>query len=152
MTIDAIIDSRQTGGTLTIGAKSFATQSTSVALVPNTSTTSDGDAVVVLSGAELLPSETDTTTWSLDLGLISDFTDPDGLVEWCRAHAGQEQPAVWTPNSLSGPTYGDTTDDGDPLTVRVRPIQIGGEVRSRLNHTVSFPVVGTVPVPTWPGA
>lgn len=144
MTID-VIDSRVgptgDGGTLTIGGTSWETQTTSAMLNPATSSKSDGDAIAVLSGVTLEAAETDETTWTLDVGLISDFTNPTGLVEYCRAHAGQVVAAVWTPNSVEGPTY--------TVQVRIRPIQIGGEVRSRLTPSVSFPVVGGVGAPTW---
>lgn len=149
MTIE-VIDSRvgpaDDGGTLTLDGKAFESQTTTVALTPSTSSKSDGDSISVLSGVTLGGSEADETTWTLDVGIISDFTNPSGLVEWCRANAGRVVNVVWTPNSVEGPTYG----GGDPaLQVRVRPLQIGGEVRSRLTPSVTFPVVGEVPAPTW---
>lgn len=144
MTID-VIDSRVgptgTGGTLTIGGKSWETQTTSAALTPSVSTSNDGDAVPLLSGITLEGSESDETTWTLDVGIISDFTNPTGLVEFCRANAGQVKPYVWTPNDSAGPTY-----SGE---IRVRALPIGGEVRSRLTPSVSFPVIGAVDEPTW---
>lgn len=146
MTIE-VIDSRQQGGTLTLDGKQFQKQSTSVALTPSTATSGGSDAVTVLSGAVLAaeaPSE--STTWTLDLGLISDFLDETGLIEWCRANAGSVVPVVWTPNmAADGPTYGSL----EPLQVRVRPVAIGGDVTVRLTPTVSFTVVGNVPAPEW---
>lgn len=148
MTID-VIDSRQQGGTLTLDGKAFQKQSTSVALTPSTSTSGGSDAVTVLSGAVLAaeaPSE--STTWSLDVGLISDFADPAGLVEWCRANAGAVVPVVWRPCAAGvGPVYGTP----DLLQVRVRPVAIGGDVTVRLTPTVSFTVIGPVPAPSYEG-
>lgn len=133
-----IEDSRLKGGTLTLDALPFAKQATSVELVPTTS--KDGDDVETLSGDTLeAPEETD---WTLDLGLIQDFTDPAGLIEYARANAGTVVPFTWRPSDIAtSPTY--------TGTVRVRPIKIGGNVAARLTSETSWPVIGD-PESTYP--
>lgn len=125
----AITDSRLKGGTLTLDAQAFAKQANSIELTPTTS--ADGDEVETLSGDTIEPEE--ETSWTLDLGLIQDFDDADGLVEFARANAGDVVPFVLKPNS------GVLTYTG---TVRVRPIKIGGAVASRLTSDASWPVIG----------
>lgn len=137
MTLAAIEDSRVRGGVLTLDSNAFEKQINEVSLVPDTST--DGDDVEVLSGAILKAEE--VTAWSLNLGLIQDFDDPDGLVEYLRANYGQTVAYSWEPNSVGAPTYAGEC--------KLRPTTIGGGVRVRLTSTVELPVVGD-PTPTYP--
>lgn len=138
MTIGAIEDSRLAGGTLTLDALSFAKQMTSVTLTP--STDEDGEDVETLSGATIEADE--TTSWTLDMGAISDFNDPAGFIEFARSNAGAIVPFSWQPNA-TGPTY-----DG---TVRVRAVAIGGDVKARTTPDTSWPVIGD-PNVTYPPA
>lgn len=133
-----IEDSRLKTGTLTLDGQPFGKQATSVELSPTTS--KDGDDVETLTGDTLEAVE--ETDWTLDLGVIQDFTDPAGLIEWARAHAGDVVPFTWRPSdAASSPTYTGTT--------RVRPIKIGGNVNARLNSETSWPVIGE-PDSTYP--
>lgn len=132
-----ITDSRLKGGTLTLDAHPFAKQQTSVKLTPKTD--EDGDAVEALSGDKIEPD--DVTTWELGLGAVQDFDDPQGFVEFCRSNAGDVVAFVWKPNAAGAPTY-----DG---TLKVRPVEIGGDVASRLTTEATFPVI-TGPNPTYP--
>lgn len=136
MTVEAIEDSRLSSGTLTLDGQPFAKQATTVTLNP--STDEDGDAVETLSGATIEPDE--VTTWELNIGAVQDFDDPAGFVEFSRANKGDIVAFSWQPNA-AGPTY--------TGQVRVRAVPIGGEVKSRLNTTGSWPVIGE-PTVTYP--
>lgn len=128
MTLAAIEDSRQRGGSLSLDGDAFEKQQTDVALNP--SVNGGGEPVETLSGAFLAAEE--TYSWVLALGYIQDFTDPAGLVLTLRAKAGQEVPFSWTPNGETGPTF--------TGTVKLRPVSIGGTVATRLTGTVDLPV------------
>lgn len=141
MTVGTIEDSRLKGGTLTLGGTSFAKQATSVSLVPSTET--DGEAIETLSGATITPGE--SYSWALNIGMIQDFTDATGLVEYLRAHAGEEVAWSWKPNA-TGPTY----DDDGTSKVKIRPTTIGGDVATRLTSDVELPLSGPLPDPTYP--
>lgn len=139
MTVTAIEDSRLQGGTLTIDAQDFAKQMTSVTLTPSTDT--QGDDVETLSGATIEADE--VTSWTLDLGAIQDFDDAAGFVEFARLNAGDIVAFSWKPNATTtAPTY--------TGNVRVRAVQIGGDVKTRLSSDASWPVVGD-PTVTYPG-
>ena len=129
MTLGAIEDSRQRGGTLTLDGDDFSKQHTDVSLVP--AVVSSGDRVEVLSGDFLAGDE--EYTWTLSLGFIQDFDDPAGLVNTLRAKAGQVVPFTWQPNDVIG-----TAESG---TVKMRPTTKGGAVATRLTGTVDLPVV-----------
>jgi hypothetical protein len=132
-----IEDSRNKGGTLTLDAQPFAKQATTVELEP--SVDEEGDRVETLDESTIEPDE--VTSWALNVGVVQDFNDPAGFVEFCRANAGQIVPFSWLPNAAGAPTYSGTC--------RVRATTIGGEVASRLASSVAFPVVGE-PEPAYP--
>ena len=133
----AITDSRLKGGSLTLDAvATFAKQMSSVKLTP--STDEDGDPLETLDGSKIEADE--VTTWELELGAVQDFDDPAGFVEFARANAGELVPFEWAPNAVGAPTFAGT--------VRVRAVEIGGEVASRLSTTATWPVIGD-PVPTY---
>lgn len=125
----SITDSRLKGGALTLDANPFAKQANSIELTPTSS--ADGDEIETLSGDTIEPEE--ETAWTLDLGVIQDFDDADGLIEFARANAGTVVPFTLKPNS------GVLVYSG---TVRVRPIKIGGGVAARLTSDTSWPVIG----------
>lgn len=130
-----ITDSRLKAGTLTIDAVSYATQATNVRLVPKTD--DSGDTVEVLSGDVITPD--DETTWSLVITAVQDFDDPAGFVAMTLAAAGDVVPYSWKP-SAGGPTYAGTC--------RIRPVEVGGEVASRLTTDADFPCQ-QAPTPTY---
>lgn len=133
----AITDSRNKGGTLTLDSQPFAKQATSVALTPSVDT--EGDPVETLDGSTITAD--DVTTWTLDVGAIQDFEDPAGFVEFCRANKGELVAFAWAPAGATGPSYAGTC--------KVRAVAIGGDVNTRLDTSVSFPVEGE-PDPTYP--
>lgn len=132
----AIEESRLKGGTLTLDALPFAKQASSVKLVP--STDSEGERIETLDESTIEPDE--RTTWELEIGAVQDFDDEAGFVEFARLNAGEVVPFVWEPNA-TGPSYAGT--------VKVRPVEIGGDVNTRLATTATWPVIGD-PEPTYP--
>lgn len=120
-----ITDSRLKNGTLTINALPFATQATNVRLVPKTS--SSGDTLEVLSGDTIDPDE--TVDWSLVIEAVQDFTDEAGFVNFTLQNAGEVHPYSWKPNA-TGPTYSGT--------VRVQPVEVGGDVNARNTTTAEW--------------
>lgn len=131
-----ITDSRLKNGTLTLDALPFATQATNVRLVPSTADV--GDSLEVLSGDTVDPDE--ETTWSLAITAVQDFDDADGFVAFALDNAGDVVPYSWKPNA-DGPTFAGN--------VRVRPVEIGGDVASRLTTDAEWPCQET-PTPTYP--
>lgn len=121
-----ITESRLKTGVLTLDALAFATQASNVRLSP--STDEDGDALETLSGDELTPAE--TTTWSLNITAVQDFEDEDGFVNFAMVNDGDIVPYSWKPKAV-GPTY--------TGTVRVRAVEIGGEVNKRLTTDAEWP-------------
>lgn len=128
MSIPATEDSRQQGGTLTIGAKAFEKQSFTVSLVPTVQ--EEGERLELLNTNVLLPTE--RTEWSLNIGVVQDFDDAAGVIEYLRANAGTVVAFTWEPNSVDAPAY-----SGDVL---VRATTIGGGTRVRLTSEVVLPV------------
>lgn len=131
-----IKDHRLKAGTLTLDALPFATQATNVRLVPKTD--EDGEALEVLSGDTIEPD--DKTDWTLNITTVQDFDDPAGFIAFCLENAGQVVPFDWKPNA-TGVSYAGS--------VKVRPVEIGGDVASRNTTDAEFPItVG--PTPTYP--
>ena len=125
------IESRLKAGTLTVDGVAFSTQASNVRLVPKTD--DKGEVLEVLSGDVLTPS--DTTTWSLVIEAVQDFSSPTGLINKSLAAAGTLVPYSWKPNSAAaGVTYSGT--------LRLRPVEIGGDVNARLATTAEWPCTG----------
>lgn len=122
------IESKLRNGTLTIDAVSFATQASNVRLAPKTGDV--GDPLEVLSGDILEPS--DKTDWTLIIEALQDFDDPAGFVNFTLTNAGQVVPYTWKPNNVAG----SVTYSG---TVKVRPVEIGGDVNDRLSTSAEWP-------------
>lgn len=126
---EPITESRLKGGTLTLGSapgEAFETQATNVRLVPSTDEV--GDPLEVLSGDTLDPE--DETTWALVITAVQDFTDPAGFQNYALQNAGDIVAYTWKPNAV-GPTY--------TGTVKVRPVEIGGDVNKRLTTDAEWP-------------
>jgi hypothetical protein len=121
-----IIEDRLKTGTLTLDAIPFASQATNVSLDPETD--EDGDRLEVLSGETLEPDE--VTSWTLHIEAVQDFDDPAGFVRFCFENAGQVVPYSWKPNAAGATWTG---------TVKVRPVQVGGDVNARLSTEADLP-------------
>lgn len=130
----AVTQSKLKEGTLTLGvdldAVEFSCQATNVRLTPSTSDT--GDEVETLCG-DKIGAET-TTSWSLAGTSIQDFTDPDGFVLWCFENDLTEVAFSWQPNATAGTWTG---------TARVRAVELGGDVNTRLTTDWEWPLVDT---------
>lgn len=124
-------------GTLTLDATEFATQASNVRLVPDVD--EDGDALEVLDGTILEPDE--TTTWSLQFVAVQDFDDPAGLQAWALTNAGSVVPFVWSPSDV-------TTGVSYAGNVKVRALEIGGDVGSRLDVEAEWRCTAP-PTPTY---
>lgn len=121
-----ITDSRLKEGTLTIDGDAFATQATNVRLTPRTDET--GDRLEVLSGDTVDPE--DETTWSLVIDAVQDFDDPAGFVNFALQNAGEVVAYSWQPNPDA------VTYSGN---VKVRPVEIGGDVNTRNTTSAEWP-------------
>lgn len=120
-----ITDSRLKDGTLTLDAVAFNSQATNVRLVPKTD--SQGDTLEVLSGETITPDE--TTAWTLAIEAVQDFTNEAGFINFCLANAGDIVTYSWKPNT-TGPTY--------TGTVKIHPVEVGGDVNKRNTTSAEF--------------
>jgi hypothetical protein len=132
-----ITQSRLKNGTLTIGGVAFATQARNVTLSPDVA--EQGDSLEVLSGDTILPEE--TTSWSMGIEAIQDFTDSAGFIAYAMTNAGDTVSFSWAPSGADGPTY--------TGLVKVRAVEIGGDVAAQLTTSAEWPVQGQ-PVVSYP--
>lgn len=125
-----LIESKLKTGTLTLGSTAFNTQATNVTLGPTIKET--GDPLEVLSGDVSAPIV--TTTWSLQITAIQDFTATAGFVNYCLTNNGVTVSFTWKPQSgTPAVTY--------TGTCIIRAADIGGDVATRLLTSVEFPLV-----------
>lgn len=112
------------------GGKEFATQCRTVTLTPETE---EEDTLPVLSGDELPGDE--TYTWTIGGTILDEYT-MDGLAVWAHENKGQEMPFEFIPN--------DNTEDAVVWSgeAKIRPIAIGGEVKTRNENDFEFKVIG----------
>lgn len=141
-----LVDSRVKSGTLRLedpsdasGWRDVSCAPSSVAVTPSSSTTAAGDSLEVLCGLKFAgDSGQDNNEATLDLTIVSDFLKA-GIVQWSWKHAGENMHFEWIPNSSpdSPATATSVTWKG---TVLVQPIQVGGEVNTRLTPSVSWQI------------
>lgn len=128
----AVVAHKLGPGHLTFGEaateKEFGMSCPEVSLEP---VADDGDTIVVLSGDELHddPDETFTLT-----GTVYQEFSMDSLVIWAKENSGVVMPFVFVPASS-----GSLQITG---RVKIKPVRIGGEVRTRNTSDFSFPGVG----------
>lgn len=125
-------------GTLTLGETplDISCQITAGRVVPaeNVATT---EAVPVLCGEEL-PAEDDVTyTYTLEATLFQDLAAA-GVIDWSWTNKGTPQPFTFVPTSVQARQV--------TGTVRVVPIAIGGEVKTRPTSDIAWACVGDDPV------
>lgn len=118
----------ETGAPLDVSA-----QATSVKLTPSSETEDD---VHVLSG-DVLSGE-DTDSWTLNGTFVQDL-DPTGNVRFCLANKGKIVPFRFVPNSEQGTEFSGTC--------KIRPIEIGGDAKTKPTSDFEFPVIGD-PIPS----
>ena len=123
-------------GSLKLGetatAQEFAAQLTAAALTP---TVEADDDIDTLDGGVL--SGEDTETWAMSGTLLQDY-ELDSLEDWCFANKSLVVPFVFTPSTRGSRTYSGMC--------KVRPITVGGDVKTRNTSDFDFPVIG-IPVP-----
>jgi hypothetical protein len=128
-----ITESKLKSGTLTftVGGTpvDFSCQPTNVRISPKHD--EDGDPVETLCG-DVLGAE-ETRTDSLLITAIQDFDDPDGFQSFSWENDRTSVPFSWRPNATS-PTY--------TGTVKVRALEVGGDVNKRLTVDAEWPCVG----------
>lgn len=130
-------ESRLKSGTLTLGGVAFATQATNVSIKPDYD--EQGDQLEVLSGDVLTPDE--VGTYSLNITAIQDFDEPDGFVAFSWNNELEVVPYVWEPSGATGPSYSGQ--------VKVKAVEVGGDVNKRLDTQVEWPCEGR-PVVVYP--
>jgi hypothetical protein len=119
-------------GTLTIGETGSPVDFTSqvTKCVVKWSVDED-DTVVVLSGEELPGEETHTAV--LQATVLQDLSD-DGLVDYSWANKGAQVPFSFVPASAAARSISGM--------VKVRPIDVGGDVNKRPTSDIEWPCVG----------
>lgn len=119
-------------GRLTIGAGAttadFSSQCRGARIVPNVT---KGDPIDVLSGEQAPGDRTETVT--LVANIQNDFGRVNSLAEWLWNHRGEVHDFEYVPNTLGRRITGQIT---------VEPIEIGGEVKTKPAHEVTFDLVG----------
>lgn len=120
-------------GELTIGEstslKSLATTCVGAQVIPNVE---KGDPRKVLSGDVIPGARTESAT--LEVKLLDDFGQQESVSEWLWEHRGQQMPVSYIPKSaLSRRIRG---------TITVEPINLGGDVDTVPEQTVTFDFVG----------
>lgn len=117
-------------GTLKLGEAptELAVACTKALLKPSVETDDD---VYVLSG-DVITGE-DNFTWELEVTLFQSF-DAEGLTDFLFKERGKVHPFTFKPNN----------DHAQEWTgnVKVRPMDIGGDVKKRNTSDVTFPLVG----------
>lgn len=126
-----ITSSRVKEGTLTLGPDptphDFSCQPSNIRLTPTTETE---DPLETLCGD--IATGPGTTSWVLQGTAVSDFDDPEGFVQHCFDHDGEQVPFSWAPNAIGGTWSGE---------LFVQAVEIGGDVNTRLTTDFSFAVV-----------
>ncbi|MGO3662423.1 hypothetical protein [Microbacterium gubbeenense] len=119
-------------GTLTLGAvgdmRQFAAHTTATSLVPSYS---DGDVLNLLDGST--ETEVDEETWALE-GTFRQELETDAIEDWCLTHAGEEMTFTFTPVDSVSKSY--------TGTVKIRAVNIGGDVKTKNTSDFSFPLNG----------
>lgn len=132
-----MIESYKVGpGTLTIGTVPLdvSAQVTACRIVPEESVETV-DAVDVLSGEQLAEEETASYKFKLTATFLQDVLAATGLVAYTWDHMGESVPFTFVPNSaLARQITG---------TLRVVPLDIGGDVKKRNTSDWSVSCIGT---------
>jgi len=102
--------------------------------------TKNGDEPVELLSGEFLADDA-TTTYTLAVKSIQDFTNPNGVQAFAWNHDGETMPFTWKPAGAAGPTYAGN--------LTVRSIEVGGDVGKRLEVDVEWECTAK-PVLTYP--
>jgi hypothetical protein len=135
MAVDDVTDSRLGVGELSLGAvpDEFAMQVTNCRLEPSHE---ESEARGTLGKPNR--AATVKTTWILAGSVVQDWEldAPEGFLEYCRVHNGEEVPFTFVPSTAHAKQY--------TGTVQIRATTIGGEVDVELSSDFSLPVVGDI--------
>lgn len=119
-------------GSLTIGAagspRQFGAHVTNIVLTP--STDSDDDIYLLDGSTE---DGQDTTTYELSGKLLQAY-DFDSLETFIFNNRGQKLPFVFIPANNGGQSWSGI--------VKIRPVEIGGDVKKKNTTDFKFPLVG----------
>lgn len=120
-------------GLLTVGetasAQEFAAQLRACKIEHNID---EEDNIPVLSGEEIAGDE--TITYMLTGTILDDYS-MTGLAVWAKTNQGTELPFIFVPNSEEGTMQ-------VKGTVKIRPIDFGGDVKSRNENDFEFKGIG----------
>jgi hypothetical protein len=128
-----LIDSRLGPGTLKFGTTTDVSyQASSVRLVPDVNET-DGTPTLAVPQ----PAPDAKVTWTLQGTVIQDFTDAASFVNWCSDNALSEETFEFVPVTAATPLkYAGT--------VKVYPVEIGGDAGVQVTTDFSMPIVGAI--------
>ncbi len=119
-------------GTLTLGpvgtALDISCQITNAVLEPEF----DADDDLPTLCGDTLPGE-QKTSWKLSGTAIQDLAD-GGVIDWTWTNAGSTQPFTFTPSTAAATSF--------TGSIVVRPLAVGGDVKTRPTSDFEFPVVG----------
>lgn len=107
----------------------FAAQATNTRLSPSVN---EEDPVPVLSGEEV--SGADSIDWVLAGTLLQSY-DREGLIFWCYENRLTEVPFEFVPNEA-------LADYGWRGTVKVVPLEVGGDVKAKNTSDFEFKCIG----------
>jgi hypothetical protein len=114
---------------VTATAREFAAQLTNALLTPSVEADDD---IPTLDGG-IMPG-LDTETWELSGTVLQDY-ELTSLEDWCFANKSLVVPFVFTPSNAGKRSYSGTC--------KVRPLAVGGEVKTRNTSDFTFPVIGS---------
>lgn len=122
-------------GTLHLGDTpvAFSSQVRSCVVSPSENVEEEDD-LNVLSGEVLEGEDTATLDWTISGTFLQDLVD-DGIIDWTWTNAGNEEAFTYVPN-----TAGDKRITG---VVRVVPISVGGEAKTRATSDFEWAIIGT---------
>lgn len=127
-----LVDSRLGPGTLLFGTTDASFQAANVRLVPDVSET-DGTPTLAVPD----PAPDADVGWTLQGSIVQDFlAGADAFVHWLADNALSEQPFTFTPKTGAGLSYAGT--------VKVYPVEIGGDAASQVTSDFSMPIVGDI--------
>lgn len=107
----------------------FGSQITNARVEPSYDTE---DPIPVLSGEELAGDE--TATYVLAGTFLQDYTSMTSLVVWCKENEGTDLPFTFIPSTAGGIQV--------KGTVKIRAVNVGGDVKTRNTADFEFPGVG----------
>ena len=117
-----------TGGTMDVSA-----QVTSCVVSADEKVDQD-DAINVLSGDTIAGAESVTFEWKLAANLVQDIAAA-GFVAWSWTNAGAVKTFEYIPNTVAGRKI--------TGQVKIVPVSIGGDVKSRPTSDVTWRISGT---------